>query len=115
MPTASVVMALATVGSADADVVALRRGAGAFGLFQNNQIDPAFQATLPNAPSFSGTVVVPGTGGNGNITVINSVVDDTWLWGGSDRDGSGITAFGDRKSTRLNSSHTDISRMPSSA
>ena len=24
-------------------------------------------------------------------------------------------AFGDRKSTRLNSSHTDISRMPSSA
>ena len=25
------------------------------------------------------------------------------------------TGFGDRKSTRLNSSHTDISRMPSSA
>src|ERR1044072_1695142 len=26
-----------------------------------------------------------------------------------------LFAFGDRKSTRLNSSHTDISRMPSSA
>ena len=26
-----------------------------------------------------------------------------------------LTYFGDRKSTRLNSSHTDISRMPSSA
>ena len=28
---------------------------------------------------------------------------------------SSIAAYGDRKSTRLNSSHTDISRMPSSA
>ena len=27
----------------------------------------------------------------------------------------GNSVFGDRKSTRLNSSHTDISRMPSSA
>ena len=27
----------------------------------------------------------------------------------------GLVVFGDRKSTRLNSSHTDISRMPSSA
>ena len=27
----------------------------------------------------------------------------------------GVTVLGDRKSTRLNSSHTDISRMPSSA
>ena len=32
------------------------------------------------------------------------------LWLGVER-----TTFGDRKSTRLNSSHTDISRMPSSA
>ena len=29
--------------------------------------------------------------------------------------GAPITRNGDRKSTRLNSSHTDISRMPSSA
>ena len=29
--------------------------------------------------------------------------------------GAAFLAFADRKSTRLNSSHTDISRMPSSA
>ena len=34
--------------------------------------------------------------------------------GGGNSDG-GNSAGGDRKSTRLNSSHTDISRMPSSA
>jgi len=92
---AAMVAALAVAGTADAEIVALRSGTGgAFGLFQNGQIDPVFQATLPGAPSFSGAVVVPGTGGNGNITVIDSVVDDTWLWGGSDRDSTGITAFG---------------------
>ena len=31
------------------------------------------------------------------------------------REGSDLSLIGDRKSTRLNSSHTDISRMPSSA
>ena len=34
---------------------------------------------------------------------------------GSRKDLGAMGSFGDRKSTRLNSSHTDISRMPSSA
>ena len=55
---------------------------------------------------------------NGELTFI----EFPWLKKGNDQHASWdntvlghITIDGDRKSTRLNSSHTDISRMPSSA
>ena len=50
------------------------------------------------------------TGSAGNFTVNGNL-----LVTGSQTDTGNFLAAGDRKSTRLNSSHTDISRMPSSA
>ena len=38
-----------------------------------------------------------------------------WIVGSTESDNGDISFNQDRKSTRLNSSHTDISRMPSSA
>ena len=50
-----------------------------------------------------------------NIEGRHSAPDDTLLRGQVVRDDAGVVSDLDRKSTRLNSSHTDISRMPSSA
>ena len=50
-----------------------------------------------------------GENGAGKSTIINCILDII------EKDSGSISVLGDRKSTRLNSSHTDISRMPSSA
>ena len=57
-----------------------------------------------------------------NLDYYSSNIDqqganDCWLWKGpKHRQGYGMMgAFRDRKSTRLNSSHIPLSRMPSSA
>ena len=63
------------------------------------------------------------TGGYGGLDIYKSTFDNTLkTWGSAINIGPVIntqfneeTPFIDRKSTRLNSSHTDISRMPSSA
>ena len=59
----------------------------------------------------------PSSGGNGNNSVVSGsgISTVTATGGGGGAYGSAPASLSDRKSTRLNSSHTDISRMPSSA
>ena len=68
--------------------------------------------------TFTGNLYVGGTiSGNVAFTSLNLVTLNaaTVSSAGYFGNGFGISNIKDRKSTRLNSSHTDISRMPSSA
>ena len=57
-----------------------------------------------------------GSVGSGGLYRGNCGLADALGYNGSDPEfGTGRDVKADRKSTRLNSSHTDISRMPSSA
>ena len=62
----------------------------------NNKGMPVPSAMAPSMSAFSQDVCAVPVSGAGNVGVFS-------------------ISGGDRKSTRLNSSHTDISRMPSSA
>ena len=65
----------------------------------------------PNSKKPNGEGVKPGFG----LGLVLIVVLVVWLFSGFFMIQEGQTGVVDRKSTRLNSSHTDISRMPSSA
>ena len=52
----------------------------------------------------------PTEGNNANV-----VITAGWRLNGDDGNNHTATIYGDRKSTRLNSSHIPLSRMPSSA
>ncbi len=73
-------------------------------------LDGVVDASAFGAGKDGGTVLVASTG---DVNITGELRAD----GGVDGNGGRIItrAHGDRKSTRLNSSHTDISRMPSSA
>ena len=55
------------------------------------------------------TIVPKNMDGAGSLRLAN------WLYNVAPKDGSAFGIIGDRKSTRLNSSHIQKSRMPSSA
>ena len=57
-------------------------------------------------------IVLLGHGGSGKTTLAESML---FMTGGTDRFGKVTDGNTDRKSTRLNSSHRSLSRMPSSA
>ena len=63
------------------------------------------------------TVMVVGTGisGIGAVDLLNKVGADCILYDGNEKLDRQKVQEKDRKSTRLNSSHTHVSRMPSSA
>ena len=67
----------------------------------NNPSQPAY--LIPGLPSGMGNSAIIGTDASGNLAALTTLIVTPATYGG------------DRKSTRLNSSHTDISRMPSSA
>ena len=87
------------------------------------QIDPPPLAIDKVYESPQGWTV--GQNNAGGCLAAASYKDGTTVWIGFDRDGRTVLAFtnaawrgvtlGDRKSTRLNSSHRLLSRMPSSA
>ena len=52
---------------------------------------------------------------HGNLPALDAVLSDVRAAGADAIVLNGDIATGDRKSTRLNSSHEDLSRMPSSA
>ena len=85
---------------------------------QPNPLDRSFAEGLDHSPAFyhrTSRAVVAVSGHEVGTSDFHSAVDmlNTRLkLGLCDID---CRAFSDRKSTRLNSSHTDISRMPSSA
>ena len=64
-------------------------------------------------PAKNGLTVIGGKNRQGKTSVLDAIA---WALGGDKYKPSSPQREGsDRKSTRLNSSHTDISRMPSSA
>ena len=71
-------------------------------------------AMLGAAPAFAATTLPAGT--IKNIVLVHGAFVDESSWDGvaAILKGKGYTVT-DRKSTRLNSSHSDRSRMPSSA
>ena len=107
-----------------ADSVELKKGADVFDIFYNElDLGPrttygqlTTPLTLPLAidlPPFP--EITPGTteyvvARNGSLELAAGAYGRVKL-----KRNSVLTLTGDRKSTRLNSSHTDISRMPSSA
>ena len=88
----------------------------------------ASSATINGTTTINGNLTVDGT--TTSIDTVNLVIEDknigigtTTAPSNTTADGAGFTIFGgssgdktlDRKSTRLNSSHIPLSRMPSSA
>ena len=84
-----------------ADVSHARISINATGKFDESQIDGAVKADLARLKSWNGCRV--------------DAADKTVVWSSSDSSVASVADGLDRKSTRLNSSHTTVSRMPSSA
>ena len=79
------------------------------------QATDAVTATL-TLPSSTGTLLSTASPASGNvIQVVSATYSSQTSMTGATLTATGITATIDRKSTRLNSSHVALSRMPSSA
>ena len=88
-----------------------------------NQLSEPTQAAVEAISRIDGDIILLGVGGKMGPSLAHMARRASQQAGGPERRVVGVSRFSDpavrakldRKSTRLNSSHTDISRMPSSA